>query len=277
MALEIMRDPRVRSVEWRDLVALKRFEVIRELLLPWPWLAGWLGCAVAISEWGHYGIEYYAWAIPGLACSFMFFLAGLRVVHNAFHGAVGVKKFGDDLILLVLSIVMCSAMHAVKVNHLRHHTHCMDDEDHEAASAKMKGWQAILFGPFFFARLHTMGLVHGNGKHRRWIVVEFLAIGAVIGVALALPELTWLRWHCAVMLVGQCGTAFFAVWTVHHDCDRDHFIARTIRNPFKVFVTMNMFYHVEHHLYPRVPTCHLPELSKRLDEKAPELKHVLVF
>jgi fatty acid desaturase len=28
---------------------------------------------------------------------------------------------------------------------------------------------------------------------------------------------------------------------------------------------------VEHHLFPAVPTCHLPELSKRLDEVAPEL------
>ena len=35
--------------------------------------------------------------------------------------------------------------------------------------------------------------------------------------------------------------------------------------------------HVEHHLFPTVPTCHLPKLAERLDEVAPELKTKLVF
>jgi fatty acid desaturase len=82
----------------------------------------------------------------------------------------------------------------------------------------------------------------------------------------------WLRYHVIAMTVGECFSAFFAVWTVHHDCDRTHFIARTLRNDVKSFVSYNMFYHVEHHLFPAVPTCHLPELSKRLDAVAPELR-----
>ena len=49
-------------------------------------------------------------------------------------------------------------------------------------------------------------------------------------------------------------------------------IARTLRNEVKSFVSYNMFYHVEHHLFPAVPTCHLPALSKRLDAVAPELR-----
>ena len=86
-----------------------------------------------------------------------------------------------------------------------------------------------------------------------------------------------LIYHIIAMTIGQCLSGFFAVWTVHHDCDRSHYIARTIRNPYKAFVTYNMFYHVEHHLFPSVPTCHLPELAKRLDGAAPELKSKLVF
>jgi len=38
-----------------------------------------------------------------------------------------------------------------------------------------------------------------------------------------------------------------------------------------------MFYHVEHHLFPTVPTCRLPVLAERLDTVAPELKTKLVF
>jgi len=38
-----------------------------------------------------------------------------------------------------------------------------------------------------------------------------------------------------------------------------------------------MFFHLEHHLYPRVPTCHLPILAQRLDRAVPELAHKQVF
>ena len=72
-------------------------------------------------------------------------------------------------------------------------------------------------------------------------------------------------------------TAFFAVWTVHHGCDRHHFIARTLRGKAKNLVSYQMFRHVEHHLYPAVPTCHLRELSDRLDAAAPELQTMQVF
>jgi fatty acid desaturase len=50
-----------------------------------------------------------------------------------------------------------------------------------------------------------------------------------------------------------------------------------VRSPLKAFVTYDMFYHVEHHLFPTVPTCKLPTLAERLDAVAPELKSKLVF
>jgi len=37
------------------------------------------------------------------------------------------------------------------------------------------------------------------------------------------------------------------------------------------------FSHVEHHLYPAVPTCRLPVLARRLDAAAPELAARRVF
>jgi len=38
-----------------------------------------------------------------------------------------------------------------------------------------------------------------------------------------------------------------------------------------------MFYHLEHHLFPGVPTIRLPELSGRIREKLPDLKMKEVF
>jgi hypothetical protein len=54
-----------------------------------------------------------------------------------------------------------------------------------------------------------------------------------------------LRYHVLAMAVGQVLTGFFAVWTVHHDCDRWDQLARTLRNRFKSALAFGMFYHPE--------------------------------
>jgi fatty acid desaturase len=52
----------------------------------------------------------------------------------------------------------------------------------------------------------------------------------------------------------------FAV-TVQHDCDGAGLFARTLRGILKNAATYNMVFHVEHHLFPAVPACHLPQLA----------------
>jgi fatty acid desaturase len=98
-----------------------------------------------------------------------------------------------------------------------------------------------------------------------------------IAIVFALLENRVLEYHVMAMALGQCLTAFFAVWTVHHDCGDASFPARTIRNPWKARLTYAMFYHVEHHLYPAVPTRRLPILARRLDRAAPDLGALKVF
>lgn len=265
MSLEIMTDPRVRAVEWRDLASLSRAQTARELILFVPWVASsWLLAA-------------QGWWIAALGCSFVFFLVGLRIVHDAHHHNLGLSRRGDDAVMAFLSVLMLSSMHAVQFNHLRHHRHCMDDEDLEAWSARLPGYKAILFGPAFPVMLHHAALVKGTRRVRRWTLVELSLGVAWIASVLLVFDVAFLKYHVLVMLIGQCFTAFFAVWTVHHDCDRSHFIARTIRGRFKTAITYNMFYHVEHHLFPGVPTRNLPTLASRLDKTAPELQSHTVF
>lgn len=265
MSLEIMRDPRVRSVEWRDLLRLSQWEIVKELLLVVPWLA--MSLILASNE-------LYLLALP---FSFIFFLCGLRVVHNAYHYAMGIPRLATEFVMFTLSVLMLSAMHALQQTHLHHHRHCMDDDDAEAVSARMKGWQAIVFGPRFYYLIHAKGIEIGTTAQRVWIALELACIVSIVVLTYAVFNIPLLTYHVSAMLVGQCLTAFFAVWTVHHDCDRSHFIARTLRNPIKSFIAFDMFFHLEHHLFPKVPTCHLSRLSKRLDAAAPELSSKQVF
>jgi len=51
----------------------------------------------------------------------MFFLTGLRLIHNAFHGALGLSRRGTEIVLWVMSMVILGSMHAVRFTHLTHH------------------------------------------------------------------------------------------------------------------------------------------------------------
>ena len=250
---EQLSDAVLRQVEWRDLVALTPGEVARELLLPLPWLAASLAAAAG----GLYPLA--------LALSFVFFLAGLRIVHGACHYAIGLSRRATEIVLFVLSLVMLGSMHAVRWNHLRHHRRCLAADDIEAMGARGSAWRAILLGPLFPVRLHRAALTGARRRERRWMRAELGGNLAVVGLVVGfLPERV-LLYHLLAMAVGQCLTAFFAVWTVHHDCGDALPPARTIRDPLRSIITFNMFFHLEHHLFPQIPTAHLPVLANRLD------------
>jgi fatty acid desaturase len=244
--------------------------MILELLLP----AVWLAASLTAAGLGRYSPACYPVA---LALSFVFFLTGLRIVHNAFHGALGLPRPADDVVLWVMSLIMLGSMHAVRFNHLRHHGSMLGEDDVEGRSAGMPAWRALLFGPAFTVLLHTTALRNGTGRLKATVCGELLMCAVWIAWVFGVSRSRVLQYHVLAMMAGHCMTAFFAVWTVHHHCDRTHYLARTLRSRIKNAITFDMFRHIEHHLFPAVPTRHLATLSERLDVAAPELKRKIVF
>ena len=251
-------EPRSYQIDWRDLAATTAWDAVRELLLPLPWLIG----SLILAEQRLYPLA--------LIASFVFFLTGLRVVHGAFHYTLGLPRRATDLVMFVFSLTMLGSMHAVQWNHLRHHRHCLSEDDIEAMGARRSAWGAILLGPRFPILLHRAALAGANGAKRRWISAELGGNLAVAALVFGVLSSEILSYHLLAMGVGQCMTAFFAVWTVHHGCSRAGTLARTVRNRFRAAVTFSMFFHLEHHLFPQVPTARLHILARRLDAAGPE-------
>src|SRR5947208_16956638 len=186
-------------IEWRDLAATSPADAIRELLLPAPWLFGSLILAAQ---------ELYPLA---LTASFVFFLTGLRVVHGAFHYSLGLPRRATDFVMFTFSLAMLGSMHAVQWNHLRHHRHCLADDDIEAMGARRSAWGALLLGPRFPILLHRAALAGANGAKRRWISAELGGNLAVAALVFGVLSSEILSYHLLAMGVGQCMTAFFAV------------------------------------------------------------------
>jgi len=254
----------IKRVHWKDLRHLSIPEMLVENNLTIPW---------ALSSWVLAYLGYYIWALPFSA---FFFLTALRQVHNGFHNSLGTNKFLTGFTLFSNSVLMCASMHAVKFNHIRHHKYCLSEEDYEGKSAGMSWYGAILYGPVHMFLIHKVTWGKGNRNYRKHLVAELLAVIAFVSVVFYY-QIPFLMYHVTVMVIGELLMAFFAVWTVHHDTADQPEIARTQRGGWKNKITFSMFYHLEHHLFPAVPTIKLPELAKRIDDVIPELDKKQTF
>ena len=262
--LALRQSARIRAIAWRDLTALRPLEQARELLLPLPFLL------VARTA--------FAWDVPLLPwlASAYFFLAGLRVVHDAFHDNLALSRRTGHGLLLALSGLMLGSMHAVRITHLQHHRDCLGPDDVEGRTARRSAWRAIGAGVAFPVALHRAAWRRARPADRRWIAGELSL--TVLLIALAASRVSaQLTHHVGLMAIAQTLTGFFAVWTVHHDVDAEQQVARTLRHRVKSALALGMFFHLEHHLFPRVPTCHLPALADRLERAAPDLSRARVY
>jgi fatty acid desaturase len=256
--------PRPPHVQWEDLVPLRRREIALNLGLSAPWLAASLWAAQR---------DLYLVAMP---CSAAFFLTALRQAHDSYHASIGVPRKWLDAVLLMLTLAMLCATHAIRHTHLVHHRNPLGSGDEEGGWARQPAWRALALGPLFSIRTHGQALRTGSRRTRLWVCVE-LALIAAVWLAAVVIDQAWLRYHVVAMIGSNALVGFFAVWSVHHGCDAQGVFARTERRPWLNRLTVNLLYHVEHHLYPAVPANHLPILASRLDEAAPEWTGVRVL
>lgn len=127
---------------------------------------------------------------------------------------------------------MLGSMHAVRLTHLQHHRECLGANDVEGTSARRSAAGALLWGIIFPVQLHLAALRLASPRQVRWILAELsLTCGWIAVILTSEYRLVW--YHVAAMALGQTLTGFFAVWTVHHDCDRWQQIARTLRHRLK--------------------------------------------
>lgn len=254
----------LKKVQWKDLSKLTLKELLIENNLTIPWFL-----VSMVLAWK----QYYLIALP---FSIIFFLTAFRQVHNGFHKSLGTNRFLTWLSFYLNSILMIVSVHAVRFNHLRHHKYCLSEIDYEGKAAQKSWLSAILYGPFHVFLLHKITYQLGTRSDRKNMILELVSILIFIAIAFGF-KLHFLKYHIIVMFVGELLSAFFAVWLVHHDTDSHPELARTQRTKWKNVITFSMFYHMEHHLFPAVPTIKLPELANRIDEILPDLPKKQAF
>lgn len=244
-----------KGVIWHDLVTMTPARQLKELTLPLPWLV--LSLVLYASPF---------WMVGPLA-SFMFFLCALRLNHEAIHGNLGLRRTGDNIVMHMLSMVMLGSNHADAFCHLRHHKDPMGPDDHEAQCVHMSALEVLRYGPMFPVDLNRACWNSGSLRWRWLMSIDWICVMVFVTLCLILGH-RFLLLHLAAMATAQCLTAFFAVWITHQGTEHSGLAGRSQRGPL-ARVAYLMFYHREHHLFPRVPVSRLPDLAKRLDRDVP--------
>lgn len=247
-----------------------RLDTLGRDLLITTWRQRWLACArpviglAAYAAAAHFG---WWWLTPFLV--FMIFVAVVTVTHDVVHGSLGFGRRQTDWGLFFFGAILLESGHAYRASHLQHHRIFPGPDDPEGDPARMSVWKAVLCGPVFLPRLWWWAFHRSSRKpaQRRWLLAE---AGWALGVPLA-GVLSW-SWAPAILvyailaIMGSWVYPLLTVYFPHHDYgDTPLTQTGSLRGRFIPVLFLELTYHLEHHLYPTVPSHHLPELARRLD------------
>ncbi|QDU66343.1 fatty acid desaturase family protein [Engelhardtia mirabilis] len=257
-----VRAPAASQPPWleslgNDLLATSRRQRWRTLSRP-IWL---VAAYVIAAACGHY------WALPLIMVPL--FLSVVTAAHDVVHGALGLDRRGTEWALALLGAVLFESGHAYRWTHRRHHLVFPGSDDPEGAPAKGSWLGAILEAPCFLPRLWWWAFHRARGRRaeRAWLLAEaswFLVAAVAAVVALG-------RWpsasaYFAMALVGSWSYPLLTVHLPHRNYgDTPVSQTHTLRGRLVPRLLLELTYHLEHHLYPSVPSHNLPILSERLE------------
>ena len=214
--------------------------------------------AFAVAAWLRW------WWLTPLAV-FGIFVAVVTVTHDVVHRTVGLSARAANWALFATGLVLLESGHAYRATHTQHHRLFPHPDDPEGYPASLSMIGAICYGPVFLARLWWWS--YRRGRDRGWLLVEAaVPIAALASGILAWPYTPGVLVYALMAIAGSWVYPLLTVYLPHHDYGETPLTqTRTLRGRIIPAIFLELTYHLEHHLYPQVPSHHLPELARRLE------------
>jgi fatty acid desaturase len=218
--------------------------------------------AFALVAW-----QRWWWLTP--LVMFGVFVAVVTATHDVVHRSLGLGRRPTEWALFLLGLVLMESGHAYRMTHLQHHRLFPSPEDPEGHPADLGFLGAVCYGPVFLVRLWWWAFrrCRGAWRQRVWLLVEASAPpAAVTAGALLWPTAPGVLVYAVMAIVGGWVYPLLTVYLPHHDYgDTPLTQTRTLRGHLVPALFLELTYHLEHHLYPQVPSHRLAELARRLD------------
>jgi fatty acid desaturase len=255
-----------RLAELRRLNVRKRF--VELLVFPSLWAAG--SAMVMIGVGLPWGSVQVALRVAGTVLSAVALNALVLLLHEGMHGTLFRNRTLNRWISVALGACMVMSFTAYRVMHTRHHDYLGDardpDDYHNYTTNRRLVWALhyvrLLIGVFLYLFLIPIfAFRYGSREERRDITVEYLALFSFyVLAALALPPVL-VAYATSTRGLAQHGIA---------DASDPYLASRSIQASRPVaFCLLNENYHLEHHLFPEVPSYNLGRLHLLIGDRIP--------
>lgn len=241
----------------RDLLGTTRRQRITALARPFAGLA-LFAVADRLGLW---------WLLPVIV--FAIFVAIVTVTHDVVHGTLGLGRRSTEIALLVLGLLLLESGHAYRITHRQHHRVFPGPDDPEGDPARLTFLNAVLYGPLFLPRLWWWAVRRSRGQRREqaflWAEAG-LALTVVAASVIVAPHTLAPLVYTVLVIAGSWSYPLLTVHLPHrHYGETPLTQTHTLRGRVIPAIFLELTYHLEHHLYPQVPSHNLPALARRLD------------
>lgn len=208
------------------------------------------------------------WWPAAVLAVMLLFIAIVASAHDLVHRALGLSPWCNDFMLSLIGMLVLESGHAYRATHLQHHRRFPHDDDPEGDPAHGSFRRALLQGPTFLIRLWGWAWRRAPGE-RGWLLLE---AGWCLAFCLAAGAL-WPRTPAPLVYAALAiaGSWVYPVATVYlpHNAHGENALSQTytLRGRIVPRLFLELTYHLEHHLYPAVPSHHYAELARRLEPR----------
>lgn len=203
------------------------------------------------------------------------------LLHEGMHGLLFASRRWNWIASVLLGSTFLMSFSAYRVLHLRHHRYLGDPRDpddyHNYARSPLVVWclhfVRLVFGPLLYLGLiPVLALKHGAPAERKRICIEYALLASIYSVLLRTfsSRDLFVVWIVPLLLMGAL-TAIRG-FTQHGitDASDPYLASRTmLPGPLVGFFLLHENYHLEHHLFPEVPSYHLPALHALIWPRLP--------
>jgi len=234
------------------------------------WLAG---AAVAIfAGTALEGAARLAVGAAGVGVAAVGLNAFVLLLHEGMHRTLFANSGWNRRISVVLGGAALISFTAYRVMHLRHHRYLGDPRDpddyHNYTRSPRVVWLMhylrLLVGCYIYLfAIPALAWRHGSARERRHIAHEYAALFLTYGAAFAILPRTILVWGWLLPILVVAYLTAIRGFTQHSltDADDPFLASRSVEaHPIVAYCLLYENYHLEHHLFPEVPSYHLPAL-----------------
>ncbi len=204
-------------------------------------------------------------------------------LHEGMHRTLFANRTANRWVSAALGWLFCISLTAYQVMHTRHHNYLGDPRDPDDyrnyLGVKPVLWALhyarLILGPYLYIfMIPVLALRHGSPMDRRRIAEEYAALFTVYALAAVfIPGSTLLFLWFIPLVIAAHMTAVRGLTQHGITNAEDPFIAsRSIRaNSVVTFFLLNENYHLEHHLFPEIPSYNLKRVHELVWPRLPRV------